>query len=206
MFRALRTCLIGFVAGLFMAVAIWTVLRPETSEARIPDPPSLIQTVRDVARLESLDVTLYKKVELDPDPVAEPTLLGELGSWATWTIDPPRGRAIVFAQAHLGLDLSKLDAHALRVRGHDVEITLPPVVSSVELEPSETEVIRSNLDSAQTAALLAKAKDEIASDVAADPKLRDRARLSAQHALAAVLMESGFHHVTFVDGGAAPTS
>src|SRR5262249_6465676 len=86
-------------------------------EPRLPDTPALILKVREVARLETLDVSLYKKIDFSPDPKEQATVWASLAQWASYTLRPPRGRAIVFAVAHLGLDLRKLDAQSLRVWG-----------------------------------------------------------------------------------------
>src|SRR3954470_6040392 len=73
-------------------------------DARLPDGPALILKVREVARLETLDVSLYKKVDFTPDPRERDSIWGAVAQWASYTLRPPRGRAIVFAVAHLGLD------------------------------------------------------------------------------------------------------
>ena len=71
----------------------------------VPDAPALILKIREVARLESLDVSLYKKIDFRPDPREEKTMWGAVAQWAAYSVRPPRGRAIVFAVAHLGVDL-----------------------------------------------------------------------------------------------------
>src|SRR5207245_1185834 len=77
------------------------------------------------------------------------TVWASLAQWASYTVRPPRGRAIVFAVAHLGLDLRKLDTDSLRVTGRRVEVVLPRVQTEVELRPAEVDVIGASLDSAQ---------------------------------------------------------
>src|SRR5438132_4359026 len=69
----------------------------------LPDAPALILKIREVARLESLDVSLYKKIDFKPDPREEKTMWGAVAQWAAYSVRPPRGRAIVFAVAHLGI-------------------------------------------------------------------------------------------------------
>src|SRR5258705_682307 len=122
-------------------------------EPRLPDTPALILKVREVARLETLDVSLYKKIDFSPDPREQATVWASLAQWASYTLRPPRGRAIVFAVAHLGLDLRKLDAQSLRVAGRRVEVGLPPGQTQGELRPAEGEIIGSKLNSGQTAPL-----------------------------------------------------
>jgi hypothetical protein len=78
-------------------------------------------------------------------------------------------------------------------------IALPPVRVQIELMPAETEVIGSNLDSAQTARLFDLAKQAFEQEVAADTKLRDRARGSAERSIKALLLTAGFTEVKFVD-------
>jgi uncharacterized protein DUF4230 len=158
----------------------------------LPDAPAIATQVRDVARLEALDVALYKKVTFAPEP-------SESGvwAWASYTFRAPRGRAIVFADAHLGLDLARLDAGAVRVAGRDVAIALPPLEVRVELRPGETEVIGSNLDTVETAKLLELARASFEREVAADARLRERAQRSAERAIRSLLTQAGFRSVTF---------
>ena len=59
-------------------------------------------------RLETLDLSLYKKVDFAPGPVPAGSFCGDVLAWARYTLRPPRGRAIVFADAHVGLDLDRL--------------------------------------------------------------------------------------------------
>src|SRR3954452_14365075 len=157
--------------GVGALVAFRFAHRPEP----LPDERALVLRVREVAKLQALDVTLYKKVEFAPDPREQGSLWASVSQWAPSAVRPPKGRAIVFAHAHLGLDLRKLAADSLRVEGRRVQVVLPKVETQVELLPSETEIIGSNLDSAQTAELFEKAKAAFAAQVAADPGLQERA-------------------------------
>lgn len=198
----LRTLLFGLFTGAVAAagaiVAFIAFVHP-TRGRQLPDPPALIERVREVARLESLDVAVYKKVAFQPDPQPADSLLGQMATWALYTADPPEGRAIVFADAHLGLDVSKLEAGSIVVSGETVTLVLPPVTTSVEIRPGETEVVRSNLDSAGTASLLEKARWEIKADVEHDAALRAKARASAERALRALFLAAGFSRVEFTD-------
>jgi hypothetical protein len=163
-----------------------------------PDPPALVTQLREVARLETLDVTLYKKVSFEPDPPAADSSWAALANWVKFSVSPPKGRAIVFAQAHLGLDVTKLDPSALRVEGDRVLLVLPPLQTRVELKPGDTEVIGSNLDSAQTAQLFDLAKTAFEREASADPVLREKAERSAERALRGLLLSVGFREVQFV--------
>lgn len=174
----------------------WKVLQARQAP---PDPPALIVQMREVMRLETLDVSLYKKVSFEPDPVAGKTVWADLVEWAKFAVAAPRGRAIIFADVHLGFDLSKLDVHSMRIEGGRIEVVLPPVQAKAELKPGETEVIGSNLDSAQTAKLFELAKGAFEGEVLADPKLTRRARASAERQLRALLMTVGFREVVFVE-------
>ena len=176
-----------------------TVWHLSHREKPLPDAPALILKVREVARLTTLDVSLYKKIDFSPDPREQSTLWGAVAQWATYSVKPPRGKAIVFADAHLGLDLRKLDAQALLVEGRKVSVLLPPVTTTVELRPAETEIIGSNLDSAQTAELFEKARNAFAAEVTADKGLQERARESAQQSLRSLFIGLGFSEVQFVD-------
>jgi uncharacterized protein DUF4230 len=185
-------CLLAAALG---AGAVWHFTQRERP---LPDAPALVVKVREVARLQSLDVSLYKKVAFAPDPRETGSVWGDLAQWASYTLRPPRGRAIVFAEAHLGVDLAKLDVESLRVSGRRVEVMLPPVQVQVELKPAETEVIGSNLDSKQTAQLFEMARGAFEREVAADEKLKARARASAEQSLRALFVGLGFTEVEFV--------
>lgn len=164
---------------------------------RPPDPPSVVVKMKEIARLETLEVNLYKKVTFAPEPVARESLMGDVFEWAKFTLMPREGRAIIFATVRLGLDLDRLDASALQVSGDSIHITLPPLKPVVELRPAETEVIGSNLDSAGTAQLMDVAKRGFEREVMADRRLMERAEGSAQRALKGLLLELGFRRVTF---------
>ncbi len=99
----------------------------------------------------------------------------------------------------MALDLSKLDARRVHIRGSRVEVALPPLQAQVELRPAETEVISSNLDSAQTAQLLELARIAFEREVMADPALQAKARGSTERALTGLLLSLGFREVDFVD-------
>src|SRR5437868_846486 len=190
---ALAALLLAFVLG---AAVVWHFTH---REPRLPDAPALVLKVREVARLETLDVSLYKKIDFSPDPREQASVWGAVAQWASYSLRPPRGRAIVFAEAHLGLDLRKLEPGSLRVTGRGVEVVLPPVQTRVELRPAETEIIGSNLDSGQTAQLFEKARAAFEAEVAADRGLQQRARASAQQSLRSLFVGIGFQQVAFVD-------
>ena len=185
-------CLLAAALG---AGAVWHFTRRAPP---LPDAPALVVKVREVARLQALDVSLYKKVIFAPDPRETGSVWGDVMQWASWSLRPPRGRAIVFAEAHLAVDLAKLDASSLRVSGRRVEVVLPKVEVQVELRPGETEVIGSNLDSKQTAQLLELARTAFEREVSADEKLKARARASAEQSLRALFVGLGFTEVAFV--------
>jgi hypothetical protein len=193
--RALLLLLLALAGGLGLGLG----LRLARRAAPIPDPPSVVQRIREVARLETLDVAVYKKVSFAPEPSEGETLWADVSGWLRHTFRTPRGKAIVFADAHLGLDLARLDASSIRVVGQEVWVVLPPVRVTVELRPGETEIIGSNLDSAETARLLDLAKQAFEREVAADRGLRDRARASAERQIGALLTTLGFGAVHFVD-------
>jgi len=186
-------CLLAAALG---AGAVWHFTRRAPP---LPDAPALVVKVREVARLQALDVSLYKKVIFAPDPRETGSVWGDVMQWASWSLRPPRGRAIVFAEAHLAVDLAKLDASSLRVSGRRVEVVLPKVEVQVELRPGETEVIGSNLDSKQTAQLLELARTAFEREVFADEKLKARARASAEQSLRALFAGLGFTEVAFVN-------
>jgi len=188
----LVACLLAAALG---AGAVWHFTHREPP---LPDAPALALKVREVARLQTLDVSLYKKVTFAPDPRETGSVWGDLAQWASFALRPPRGKAIVFAEAHLSVDLARLDASSLRVTGRRVEAVLPKVQVQVELKPGETEVIGSNLDSKETAQLLELARAAFQREVEADEGLKARARGSAEQSLRALFVGLGFTEVAFV--------
>ena len=189
------------VAALLLAFGLGAGLVWHLShrEGRLPDAPALVLKIREVARLETLDVSLYKKIDFSPDPREQATVWASLAQWASYTVRPPRGRAIVFAVAHLGLDLRKLDSDSLRVTGRRVEVVLPRVQTQVELRPAEVEIIGSNLNSEQTAQLFERARNAFEAEVVADKLLQERARESARQSLRSLCVGLGFLEVAFVE-------
>ena len=194
----LRTVLL-LVAGVVLgALALWA-FGHRGSAPSPPPTPLVVDRMREVARLETLDLQVYKKIAYAPEPTPTGALWSDVLSWAKSTLFPTRGRAIVFGTVHLGLDLGKLDARRLRVQGSRIEVALPPMQARVELRPGETEIIASNLDSAQTAQLLELARTAFEREVLADPALQAKARGSAERALTGLLLSLGFREVVFVD-------
>src|SRR5512142_2743751 len=203
--RLVRTLLLTLALGLGAGAGAVLVSRAFPARRPLPDPPAVVTQVREVAELETLHVSLYKKVSFAPDPAEADSVWGDLAGWLRYTFREPRGKAIVFADAHLGLDLQKLDVQSLRGQGRAVEVTLPPVKVEVVLKPGDTEVIGSNRDSAQTARLFELARQAFEREVAADAALRERARGSAERAIRGLLLSVGFDEVRFTDGGAPGT-
>ncbi|MBL8924608.1 MAG: DUF4230 domain-containing protein [Myxococcaceae bacterium] len=183
----------GLVVGA-VAVTSWLQRPPPAHEL-----PTVLSQMREVARLETLEVTAYKKVSWEA-PVPPPTTLpGDVLAWARHTLAPKRGRAIVFATVHVGLDLSRLGPADVRVEGSRIEVALPPPDVRVALRPEETEIVASNLDSAQTAQLLEAGRRALEQDVATDAALKAKGRASAERALRALLTTMGFTSIHFVD-------
>jgi len=201
--RLLRSLLLAVALGLGAGAGVMLALRAFPARRPVPDPPSVVVKVREVAELETLHVSLYKKVTFAPEPTQADSVWGDLAGWLRYTFREPRGKAIVFADAHLGLDLSRLDAGNLQVQGRTIEIHLPPVKAEVVLKPADTEVIGSNLDSAQTAQLFELARRAFEREVEADSALRERARGSAERAIRGLLLSAGFEEVRFT-GGSPP--
>jgi hypothetical protein len=195
--RVVRTVIFGVVACVIGAAAAWSVLRP--ARRQLPDGPIVLEKIREVARLETLEAQLYEVVQYKVDPKERSSIIGVVYEFAKDTYFPDEGRAVVFATAHVGFDLSKLDREHLRVRGDQVEVVLPPLSTTVELKPAETMVITSNLDSQQTMALLDMAKSRFESKVNTDAKLQQRARASGERAIQALLITMGYQQVHFVE-------
>lgn len=203
MMRLLRQAVVFLVVIVIAAAGGWW-WSGHNARPRPPDAPSLLTQVRETMKLETLEVSLYKKVDFSPERWPADTAWKELFAWLRETLKRPRGRAIVFATAHLGYDLSRLDATALRVQGHRVDFVLPRPTVRVELLPGEMEVIDSNLDSQETAQLLEHARKAMLQEVQKDARLRERARRSAAHSLKALLYSLGFSDVRVVDAFPPP--
>jgi hypothetical protein len=194
--RLLSLLVVGLGLGLGLVVA-WRLLAP--GRVAPPDPPAVVEKVRQVARLETLEIQLYKKVTFTPEPEPADSVWGDLAGWVRHTLHRPRGKAIVFAVAHVGLDVSRLGPEQVRVQDRVVSLVLPPLTTRIELRPGETEVIGSNLDSAETARLLELAKVAFEREVRADRGLQGKARAAAEQALTALLLQVGVTRVDFVE-------
>ncbi len=194
--RLLALAVLALAAG-GGAMLVWRLLGPRPAPP--PDPPAVVERIREVARLETLEVTLYKKVSFEPEPRSAGSFWGDVAEWARYTLRRPRGKAIVFAVGHLGLDLDRLGPASLRVSGSEAWVALPPVTAAVELQPGETEIIGSNLDSAETARLLQLAKEAFLRQLSADERLKGRARDSARRSVEGLLLRLGFTAVHVVD-------
>ena len=193
----LRTLLLVISGAALGGVLTWTLVHRATAPP-VPPTPLVVERMREVARLETLDLQVYKKIAYAPEPTPTGALWSDVLAWAKASLFPSRGRAIVFGTVHLGIDLSRLDARRLRIQGSRIEIALPPLQAQVELRPGETEVIASNLDSAETARLLELARTAFEREVMADPALQAKARGSAERALTGLLLSLGFREVVFV--------
>jgi hypothetical protein len=191
----LKLLLLGLAVGVGAAL-VFAIVGRRTPP--VPDPPAVVHQIREVARLETLEVTLYKKVTFAPEPEPAASALGAVGGWLRFTFNAPRGKAIIFAKAHLGIDADALDASRVRLDGRIATLALPPVRAQVELIPGDTEVIGSNLDSAQTARLFELAKRAFEEEVGRDAALRARATASAERSIRALLLTAGFTDVRFV--------
>lgn len=193
--RKVHVVLLCLLTG---ALAVGATLWWHQRQPGHPDGPVLIERVREVSRLQTLEVTLFKKISFAPEPALTGTLWKDVVSWAAYSIREPRGRAILFADATLWVDLGKLRPEHLRVSGPDVEIVLPPVGVQVALRPKDTEVLDSNLDSAETAKLFELAHEAFQREVEQDAQLKARAREGAEKSLRALLQGLGFRQVRFV--------
>jgi hypothetical protein len=195
----MRRLLALLVLGLAVGLGLGLALRAFRRSPDLPDPPAVATQIREIARLETLEVTLYKKVTFAPEPTEADSIWGDVAGWMRHTFAAPRGKAIVFAVARLGLDLTRLDASSVQVQDREVWVVLPPLRAIVELRPHDTEVIGSNLDTAATARLFDLAKTAFEREVEADAALRSKARAAAERQVRALLVTLGFRAVHFVD-------
>jgi hypothetical protein len=187
------------VFGLAVGVGICLMTRFAKRDSKPPDSPAVVLRIREVARLETLDLSVYKKIDFSPEPTSAGSFWGDVAGWLRHTLATPRGRAIVFADAHLGLDLERLGPDKLRVSGHEVWLVLPPIGVRVELKPGETEVIGSNLGTVETAQLFELARSAFERELGADARLRERARGAAERAIRGLLLDLGFREIHFVE-------
>ncbi len=202
--RLLGILLFGLALGAGVAIG-WRLIGSRSPPP--PDPPAVVERIREVAQLETLRVSLYRKVTFSPEPLPADSLWGDLAGWIRYSLRRPQGKAIVFADASIRLDVAKLGPGSVAVRGRAAFIVLPPLEVRVELRPGETEVIGSNLDSAETARLLELAARGFQRQVEADRMLRARARAASERALTALLLQAGLDRVEFVESlPAAPGS
>jgi hypothetical protein len=185
------------LAGALGALGTYLFLR--SPDRGLPDSPALVLQMREVARLETLDVSLYKKVTFSPEPKAADALWKDVVHWAAYSLRAPRGRAIVFADVHLGYEFQRIDTSSLQVNGTQVEVVLPPLSVQVELRPGETEIIDSNLNSTETTQLLELARTAFEREARGDARLKERARQSAERSLRALFLSLGFTQVHFVE-------
>ena len=170
------------------------------SRQRSPDYPAILTQVRETMKLETLDITLYKRVDFRPERMTQDTALKEVYATMGQWLRPSRGRAIVFAKAHLSYDLSLLNEKSFRVLDRRVELALPPPQVRIEILPAELEVIDSNLDMLETGQLLEHVRNAMLVQLRNDLGLRKRARLSAEKALKALLYPLGFQEVVVSEG------
>jgi hypothetical protein len=154
--------------------------------------PSTVDRIHEIARLEVLEVTVHRKATFAPGPEPHTTFLADVVAYARDTVAPRRGKAIVFADARFYVDLRKARISA---DGDHVSVTLPEPEVQASLLPAETEIIASNLDSAQTAQLLDEAQGELRSTVASDAALRRRAHEAAVRTVSSLVTALGFHDV-----------
>lgn len=196
---SMRRLVMILIFGLAIGAGLGLALRLASRPPAPPDPPAVVLRIREVARLETLDVSVYKKITFSPDPMAAGSFWGDVAAWLRHTLATPRGKAIVFADAHLGLDLDRIGPRSIRARDRQVWLVLPPVRVWVELKPGETEVIGSNLNSAETARLFELARTAFERELEADGRLRQQARSSAERALRGLLLELGFREIHFVE-------
>jgi len=192
----MRTILAMVLAGALGAGAMWYELRLKPSH--LPEGPAVIQQMREVARLETLDVTSYKKIMFTPDAPPPSDFIHDAWNWATSVVAPAQGKAIVFASVHFSLDLARLSDHSVRIKDTRIWVVLPDTVATVELKPAETEIIGSTLDSEQTAQLFETARATFERDVGNNRELKAKAHAAAERAIASLLQKVGFTEVNFV--------
>lgn len=164
-----------------------------------PEPGALVEQVKEVARLQTLEVRLATAVEHVPDPKLAPTFTGQVLSWAAYNLRAKKGRALVSGVARVSLDLSELDASAFHFDNDRVILVMPPMTTSVDIDLDRTEIVASNLNSSDTAELFEKGRRSLTMQVERNETLQQQARTAAQNALQKLLLSAGFREVVFVD-------
>ena len=180
-----------------LGVATW--LRPRLpGHVEGPDAATVVDRLREVARLEVLDARLTNHVRWEPDPPPSKSLGADVLEWARATVFPRRAEAIAVGDAHCFLDLRHLDAKSVRRVGDALEVVLPPMQVSVELLPGETRFLHSSLDAAQTGDFLVFARARLQADAERDASLSEQAARSAEAQLRTVLQTFGVSRVIIV--------
>lgn len=194
----LRTAISLFVIAGGAVAGAWFFHQSVRAYSR-PEPGALVERVKEVARLQTLEVHLSTTVEHVPDPKIAPTFAGQVVSWVAYNLRAKKGRALVSGVARLSLDLSQLDASAFHFTKDRVTLVVPPVRTSVDIDLERTQIVASNLNSAETAELFEKGRRSLVMQVERNEVLQQRARASAQNALRTLLTGLGFREVVFVD-------
>ncbi|HEX7500720.1 MAG TPA: DUF4230 domain-containing protein, partial [Polyangia bacterium] len=91
--RVLLVVLAVLVLGLGLGLGVRFLRR---SARLLPDPAAVAVQVREIARLETLEVSLYKKVTFTPDPSPADSFWGDVVGWLRHTFATPAGKAIIF--------------------------------------------------------------------------------------------------------------
>jgi hypothetical protein len=176
----------------FVAIAAVVTAAALLRVDRLSAPATAVERIHDIARLEVLEVTVHRKAAFSPPLEPHSTVLADVIAYARETVAPRRGRAIVFADTRFFVDLRKA---VLRVDAERVEVTLPQLELESSLLPAETEIIASNLDSAQTAQMLDEAEGQLRSAVSSDAALRKRAHEAAVRSVTGLVTALGFRDV-----------
>ncbi|HAZ14475.1 MAG: hypothetical protein A2X86_00260 [Bdellovibrionales bacterium GWA2_49_15] len=196
LFRPLTVLILAIAFGLGGLLVYLLLAR---SNPRVPESATVLMQIREVARLETLEVSLYKKITFTPDPPMPGTLWDDVNNWVRFSLRAPKGKAIVFAIARLGIDLEKLGVESVAIQGRVAFVVLPPIKVSIEIKPGEVEIIGSNLDSQETAQLFELAKTAFEREAGTDAQLAERARKASERAIRGLLLTLGFTDVRFVD-------
>jgi hypothetical protein len=159
----------------------------------------VVDRIREVARLETLDLQVYKKIAYAPEPTPSGALWKDVLAWAKSSLFPSMDGPSCSGRFTSARSLEAGRA-AVAHPGEPDRDRASSAAGAGGVAPGETEIISSNLDSAQTSQLLALAREAFEREVMADPSLQARARGSAERALTGLCLSLGFREVVFVDG------
>ena len=133
-----------------------------------PAPADMVLQLKDLSELATVEYTVSKIIKASDDQ-------------AWYTVGDRKILMSCRARVKAGIDLSQLQANAIRVDGKTVRVKLPPAKllsvtvppEEIRLEYEEVGLFRSDFTAAERQALLAQGEAQIRRQVAATAIIRD---------------------------------